>query len=81
MRKLKVKATQNANVTNYEAIGVFPPRFIGKQFDHETNNYLVLEEIIEVPDTNEYRAAIKALDLLPADKETAIICNVDFKTK
>lgn len=75
---LKVRAIPTSHVPVFEAFQAMPKRFVGKKFDESVSNWVVVDDVFEVAETAEYRAAVRDGDLIPADKETADKCQVTF---
>jgi hypothetical protein len=55
-----------------------PKRFVGKKFDESISNWVVVDDVFDVAESAEYKAAVRDGDLMPADKETADKCQVAF---
>ena len=91
MQILKVKSSEKAMVTNYEAMAAKVRRYVGRVYDStlgpvdpETNKRVggwpLSNEMEEIPYRAEYVQAVKEGDLIAADKVTADICGVPFQT-
>lgn len=87
MKKLKVKAVGEALVQDYGALPQVR-RYIGRKYDaslgdgEETKGgWLLLDEVVEVPNTHEYRHEVKLGNLQAADAQTASVCGVTFTEK
>ncbi len=84
---LKVKAIDEHDVTNYQAMKDRVRRVVGKR---HVETDVILEdgrsvikhsfectgEVVEVPDTKEYRAEVKLGTLEPADEATCVTCGL-----
>lgn len=84
MKMLKVRAVGDALVQDYRALP-HVRRYIGRKFDaslgdgEETKGgWLLLDQVVEVPDIAEYRHEVKCGNLQAADTQTASVCGVKF---
>jgi hypothetical protein len=93
-KTLKVKAVGDSPVQNYQAMQEGLRRYIGRVYDASLLKYdeeseevgkvshkggwILLDEVVEVPNTTEYRHEVKEGNLVAADEQTAMICGVKF---
>jgi hypothetical protein len=77
---LHVVAVENANVREVEPNGAVLTdiRFIGKQFNSNTKEFLVLPEGVVLPYSARLVAQLKLGTLIAGDQETARLAGVKF---
>ena len=91
-KMLKVKAVGDVMVQNYHAMSSNIRRYIGRVFDESVVKYdeeslednkithkggwVLLDEVVEVPNIEEYRQEVRLGNLLAIDEETARLCGV-----
>ena len=71
-------------VQNHERLAAGINSFIGMAFRELEGRpgeygFVVLDEVVEVPNRVEYMQALRAGDLLPANEETADLAGVEFE--
>jgi hypothetical protein len=80
LQVLHIKAIDAANVREIEPDGTILKdiRFVGKQFDNETNTWVPVSEGVVLPYSARLVNQLKLGTLIPADMETARIAGVKF---
>jgi hypothetical protein len=96
MKTLRVRPVGEVMVQDYAAMRSGLRRYVGRRLDptqgetwidpvtqlqHRQAVFVPLEEPEEVPNLPEFRKAVLAGDLEPADAETARACGVPLKTQ
>lgn len=79
-RFLRVKPVSTAMVPNYARVGV--RCFVGYRFDASLSphgGFAFQPGIVDLPCRSEFLLALKDGDLIPADKDTALLAGIPFQ--